>query len=224
MDWQAVGLTLRLAGVTTFLLMSLGLPLAWWLSRGDGSGRAIIQAIVGLPLLLPPTVLGFYLLVDLGPQTGAGRLLIRVFGHPLAFSFTGLVIGSMLYSAPFAVQPMVAGFRAVGRDYEEVARTLGASSWRIFWGISLPLAQRTLVTAAVLCFTHTVGEFGVVLMLGGNIPGATRTMSIALYDQVQDGRYQEANTTAGALMLLAFLALAVLYRRKEEEEMGADRV
>ena len=214
MDWQAVGLTLRLAGTTTLLLMIVAMPLASWLCQGDGVGRGMVQALVGLPLVLPPTVLGFYLLVDLGPQTAVGRGLIHLLGHPLAFSFAGLVVGSMLYSLPFAVQPLVAGFSAVERQFGEVASTLGASPWRVFWRITLPLARRAVLTATVLCFTHTVGEFGVVLMLGGNIPGATRTMSIALYDQVQDGQYGQANRTAGLLIGVAFVALAVVYGRR----------
>lgn len=213
MDWAAVWLTVQLAATTTLLLMMLAIPLAWWLADGDGIGRAAVQAVVGLPLVLPPTVLGFYLLVDLGPTTAAGRGLIRMLGHPLAFSFTGLVVGSMLYSLPFAVQPMVAGFGAIDREFGEAASTLGASPARVFGGITLPLARRSVVTAIVLAFTHTVGEFGVVLMLGGNIPGATRTMSIALYDQVQDGRYVEANRTAGVLLAVAFAGLVALYAR-----------
>ena len=213
MDWEAVGLTVRLAATTTFLLIVVGMPLAWWLARGGGWLRAGVQAVVGLPLVLPPTVLGFYLLVDLGPLTALGRGLIRLLGHPLAFSFTGLVIGSMLYSLPFAVQPMVAGFSAIDRDYGEAASTLGASPWRVFREITLPLAKRSVITAAVLAFTHTVGEFGVVLMLGGNIPGATRTMSIALYDQVQDGQYALANRTALMLLVAAFAGLVALYAR-----------
>lgn len=211
MDWEAVGLTVKLAAVTTLFLMAVGLPLALWLARGTGVARAAVQAVVGLPLVLPPTVLGFYLLVDLGPLTPLGRGLIRLLGHPLAFSFSGLVVGSMLYSLPFAVQPMVAGFSSVDKQFGEAASTLGASPWRVFWGITLPLARRSVLTGAVLAFTHTVGEFGVVLMLGGNIPGATRTMSIALYDQVQDGNYADANRTALALLVVAFCGLAALY-------------
>jgi len=222
MDWEAVALTARLAAVTTALLMFLGIPLARWLARGDGWGRAMVQAVVGLPLVLPPTVLGFYLLVDLGPLTPMGRGLIRVLGHPLAFSFSGLVVGSMLYSLPFAVQPMVAGFAAVDKRFGETASMLGASPARVFRDVTYPLAKRSVLTAAVLAFTHTVGEFGVVLMLGGNIPGATRTMSIALYDQVQDGRYSEANRTALVLLLVAFAALALLYGRRERK--GSDLV
>ena len=213
MDWQAIGLTLRLAAITTVLLMAVAIPLAFWISRGDGAWRAVVQSIVGLPLMLPPTVLGFYLLVDLGPRTSIGRLLAALLGHPLAFSFAGLVVGSMLYSLPFAVQPLVAGFSAIGREFGEVASTLGASPRQVFWGITLPLARASVITAAVLCFTHTVGEFGVVLMLGGNIPGATRTMSIALYDQVQDGQYSQANLTAGVLLAIAFAAMILVYGR-----------
>ena len=224
MDWQAVTLTLRLAATTTILLMAVALPLAHWLARRATLLRAVVQALVALPLVLPPTVLGFYLLVDLGPLTPVGRGLIRVVGHPLAFTFEGLVVGSVLYSLPFAVQPMVAGFCAVDREFGEAASTLGASPWRVFWGITLPLARRSVMTAAVLAFTHTVGEFGVVLMLGGNIPGATRTLSIALYDQVQDGQYGAANRTAGVLLGLAFVALVALYARRSSRVGEADLV
>ncbi len=211
MEWTAVALTIRLAATTTVLLIALSLPLAWWLARRSGVPRAAVQALVSLPLVLPPTVLGFYLLVDLGPLTVAGRALIRALGHPLAFSFPGLVVGSMLYSLPFAVQPMTSGFAAVSREFEEAAATLGASPWRVFREITFPLARRSVLTAAVLTFTHTVGEFGVVLMLGGNIPGATRTLSIALYDQVQNGQYAQANRTAGILLAVAFAGLLALY-------------
>jgi molybdate transport system permease protein len=167
--------------------------------------------VVALPLVLPPTVLGFYLLVALGPLTAPGRLIIRLLGHPLAFSFGGLVVGSVLYSLPFAVQPLVAGFRAIDVALLEVAATLGASPWRAFRTITLPLARPSLVAAAVLTFTHTVGEFGVVLMLGGNIPGATRTLSIALYDQVQDFNYAAANRTAEVLLAFSLVTLIVVY-------------
>jgi molybdate transport system permease protein len=163
--------------------------------------------------VLPPTVLGFYLLVALGPLTAPGRLIIRLLGHPLAFSFSGLVVGSVLYSLPFAVQPLVAGFRAIDPALLEVAATLGASPGSAFRTITLPLAKASVVTAAVLTFTHTVGEFGVVLMLGGNIPGATRTLSIALYDQVQDFNYAAANRTAGMLLAFSLVTLIVVYWR-----------
>jgi molybdate transport system permease protein len=216
MDTQALWLTLRLALTTTALLMLIALPLARWIASGHGALRSLAQAVVALPLVLPPTVLGFYLLVALGPLTAPGRLIIRVIGHPLAFSFAGLVVGSVLYSLPFAVQPLAAGFRAVDPALLEVAATLGASPWRAFRTITLPLAKPSLVTAAVLTFTHTVGEFGVVLMLGGNIPGATRTLSIALYDQVQDFNYAAANRTAAVLLAFSLVTLVVVYWRGAE--------
>jgi molybdate transport system permease protein len=216
MDTQALWLTLRLALSTTALLLLIALPVALWIANGTGAARALTQAVVALPLVLPPTVLGFYLLVALGPLTAPGRLIIRLLGHPLAFSFSGLVVGSVLYSLPFAVQPLVAGFRAVDTALLEVAATLGASPLRAFRTITLPLAKPSLVTAAVLTFTHTVGEFGVVLMLGGNIPGATRTLSIALYDQVQDFNYAAANRTAGVLLAFSLVTLIVVYWRGAE--------
>jgi molybdate transport system permease protein len=213
MDTQALWLTLRLALSTTALLLLIALPLAWWIANGTSVARALTQAVVALPLVLPPTVLGFYLLVALGPLTAPGRLIIRLLGHPLAFSFEGLVVGSVLYSLPFAVQPLVAGFRALDPALLEVAATLGASPMRAFRTITLPLAKPSLVTASVLTFTHTVGEFGVVLMLGGNIPGATRTLSIALYDQVQDFNYAAADRTASLLLGFSLLTLIVVYGR-----------
>ena len=216
MDTQALWLTLRLALSSTAVLLLIALPVAWWIASGTGAARALVQAVVALPLVLPPTVLGFYLLVALGPLTAPGRLIIRLLGHPLAFSFSGLVVGSVLYSLPFAVQPLVAGFRAVDTALLEVAATLGASPARAFRTITLPLARPSLVTAAVLTFTHTVGEFGVVLMLGGNIPGATRTLSIALYDQVQDFNYAAANRAAALLLAFSLATLIVVYWRGAE--------
>lgn len=217
MDTQALWLTLRLALSTTVLLLLLALPLAWWISSGRGWLRTVAQAVVALPLVLPPTVLGFYLLVALGPATAPGRLLVRLLGHPLAFSFTGLLVGSVIYSLPFAVQPLVAGFRGVDTALVEVAATLGASPWSQFWRVALPLARSSALAAAVLTFTHTVGEFGVVLMLGGNIPGATRTLSIALYDQVQDFNYAIANRTAGVLLAISVVTLVIVYGRGQTE-------
>jgi molybdate transport system permease protein len=221
MDTQALWLTLRLALTTTALLMLLALPLARWIAAGEGARRAVVQAVVALPLVLPPTVLGFYLLVALGPLTAPGRLIVRLLGHPLAFSFAGLVVGSVLYSLPFAVQPLVAGFRGVDPAMLEVAATLGASPARAFRTITLPLAKPSILAAAVLTFTHTVGEFGVVLMLGGNIPGATRTLSIALYDQVQDFNYAAANRTAGVLLAFSLITLIVIYWRQGAEKRSA---
>jgi len=164
-----------------------------------------------LPLVLPPTVLGFFLLVMLGPRTFVGRGIIAVLGQPLAFSFTGLVVGSVIYSLPFAVQPLVAGFAAVGPELVDASRLLGASSARVVYSLLVPLARRSLITAAVLSFLHTVGEFGVVLMLGGDIPGATRTLSIVLYNQVENFDYSAANHTAGILLALSVAALAAIY-------------
>jgi molybdate transport system permease protein len=217
MDFQALWLTLRLALTTTALLLVLAVPLAWWIASGNGALRALMQTAVALPLVLPPTVLGYYLLVLLGPLTAPGRMLIRVLGHPLAFSFSGLVVGSVLYSLPFAVQPLITGFRAVPRGLLETAATLGASPGRVFRSVTLPLAKPSLITAAVLAFTHTVGEFGVVLMLGGNIPGATRTLSIALYDQVQDFNYAAADRTAALLLVFSVVALVPIYLRRDSE-------
>jgi molybdate transport system permease protein len=170
-----------------------------------------VQAIVALPLVLPPTVLGFYLLVALGPLTPFGRALIHLIGHPLAFSFTGLLVGSLLYSLPFAVQPLVAGFTAIDPGYLEASVGLGVRPSRTFTQIVLPMSRGSLLTSAVLTFTHTVGEFGVVLMLGGNIPGATRTLSISLYDQVEDFNYTAANHTALLLLVFATVALLGIY-------------
>lgn len=216
MDLDALSLTLRLALSTTLVLLAIAIPLAWWISSGRGAARAFVQAIVALPLVLPPTVLGYYLLVALGPLTAPGRLIIRILGHPLAFSFTGLLVGSILYSLPFAVQPIVAGLSSVDPSLAEAAATLGASPLRIFGTVTLPLARPSLLTAAVLTFTHTVGEFGVVLMLGGNIPGATRTLSIALYDQVQDFNYAAADRTAAVLFAFSLITLLAIYARPSD--------
>lgn len=213
MDLAALGLTLRLASLTTLCLLLLATPLAVWIAGGDSITRRIAQAIVALPLVLPPTVLGFYLLVGLGPTTALGRTLIALIGHPLAFTFWGLLIGSMIYSLPFAVQPLIVAFAAVDRPTIEVARVLGASPWTVFRRITLPLARTSFITAAVLTFAHTVGEFGVVLMVGGDIPGVTRTLSISIYDQVQELQYSAANLTAAILVALSFIALLIVYGR-----------
>jgi len=216
MDIQALWLTLRLATVTTVLLLCIAIPLSYWLALGKARGRSIIEAAATLPLLLPPTVLGFYLLVLLGPRTAPGRFLIHLIGHPVAFSFSGLVIGSMIYSLPFAVQPLTSGFSAISPEILDAATLLGASRWRILTEILIPLARRSIFTAAVLCFTHTIGEFGVVLMIGGDIPGKTRTLSIAMYDQVQDFQYSQANHTALLLLTVSLLALILVYRWRRQ--------
>lgn len=211
MDWQALLLTLRLATVTTAILLAIALPLAAWLILGRSRWLAAVESVAALPLVLPPTVLGFFLLVLLGPRTAFGRGIIAVLGHPLAFSFSGLVVGSVIYSFPFAVQPLIAGFAAVDPALLDQARLLGAGSPRIVVTILAPLARRSLIAAAVLSFLHTVGEFGVVLMLGGDIPGATRTLSIVLYNQVENFDYAAANRTAAVLLGLSLAALFALY-------------
>jgi molybdate transport system permease protein len=214
MDTQALALTLRLAAVTTIVLLAAAIPLAYWITFTRSRLRALVEAITTLPLLLPPTVLGFYLLILLGPRTAFGRLWVHLFGHPLAFSFTGLVVGSAIYSLPFAVQPLVAGFSAIDQGVIEQARLLGADWKRLLREILLPLSKQSVVAAAVLCFTHTVGEFGVVLMIGGDIPGHTRTLSISIFDQVQDFAYAQANRTAMVLVAISVFALVLLYSRR----------
>ena len=213
MDLQALYLTLKLATVTTAVLLVLSLPLAYWLVFSRARWKPLIEAAVSLPLVLPPTVLGFYLLVLLGPRTIVGRSMVAALGHPLAFSFGGLVVGSVLYSFPFAVQPLSAGFAAVDASMLDAAKLLGASPLRVLLTVLLPLSTRSLLSAAVLAFTHTVGEFGVVLMIGGDIPGSTRTLSIAIFDQVQDFNYAQANHTAFLLLAFSFVALLFLYGR-----------
>ncbi|HEY4355590.1 MAG TPA: molybdate ABC transporter permease subunit, partial [Acidobacteriaceae bacterium] len=212
-DFHALALTARLEGVTTIVLLILATPLAAWIASGRGIARQIVQAVVALPLVLPPTVLGFYLLMGLGPATSFGRAIIFVFGHPLAFTFTGLVIGSIIYSLPFAVQPLVAGFTSVDRSLLETARVLGASPRVAFQRVILPLSKTSFLTAAVLTFAHTVGEFGVVLMVGGDIPGVTRTLSLSIFDQVQELNYHAANRTSLWLIALSFAALLLVYFR-----------
>jgi molybdate transport system permease protein len=211
MDWQALALTLRLATITTAILLLLSVPLSALLTLGRSKWLAVLEALATLPLVLPPTVLGFFLLVLLGPRTAVGRGIIALIGHPLAFSFSGLVVGSVIYSLPFAVQPLVAGFAAVEPALVDAARMLGANPTRIVFTLFVPLARRSLLAAAVLSFLHTVGEFGVVLMLGGDIPGATRTLSILLYNQVENFDYPAAGRTAAILLIFSVAALAAIY-------------
>ncbi len=211
MDWQALILTLKLAAVTTAILLAVAVPLAAWLVLGRARILAAVEALAALPLVLPPTVLGFFLLVLLGPHTAFGRAMTSLLGHPLAFSFSGLVVGSVIYSLPFAVQPLVTGFAAIDATLVDAARLLGAGQLRVVTTLLLPLARRSLLAAAVLSFLHTMGEFGVVLMLGGDIPGATRTLSIVLYNQVENFDYAAANRTAAILLGASALALAAIY-------------
>jgi molybdate transport system permease protein len=220
MDWQAFALTLKLATITTAILLFVAIPLAAWLTLGRSRWRVLAEALTGLPLVLPPTVLGFYLLVLLGPRTGIGRVLTEMLGHPVAFSFAGLVVGSVIYSLPFAVQPIAAGFSAVDSSLLDAARLLGASPIRMVRTVLVPLAGRSLLTAAILSFLHTMGEFGVVLMLGGDIPGATRTLSLVLFNQVENFDYAAANRTAILLLLFCMTALVVVYARPKALAAG----
>jgi molybdate transport system permease protein len=212
-ELDAVRLTLALAGITTVLLLVLGTPLAWWLSRGRGSVGALVEAVVAMPLILPPTVLGFYLLLMLAPGTPVGRFWQSLTGSQLAFSFSALVIGSVIYSLPFVVQPLQAAFRRIPRGLLQAAATLGASPADQFRSVVFPLCRHSFVTAASLGFAHTVGEFGVVLMIGGNIPGETQVLSIALYDQVEALRFDSAHRLAAGLVLFSLALLFMLYRR-----------
>jgi molybdate transport system permease protein len=211
-DWSAIALSLRLATATTLVLLAVGLPLAAWLALSDRRGRWAIDAIVALPLMLPPTVLGFYVLVALGPRSPIGHAYEAITGRPIIFSFEGLLLASVLYSLPFAVQPFAAAFAAVDRNLIETAWCLGASRVRTFLRIVVPLARPGIVAGAVLSFAHTIGEFGVVLMVGGNIPGSTRTVSISIYDDVQAFNYARAGRTAALLFAFSFVVLATTYR------------
>jgi molybdate transport system permease protein len=206
--WGAVGLTLRLALVTSLVLLVVGLPLANWLNNSRMRGVIFIETLVSLPIVLPPTVIGFYLLVLMAPQRPLGAAWTAVFGHPLPFSFAGLVAGSVLYSLPFAVQPFQAAFRGVGRDMIDSALALGLTRRQVFWSIVLPLSRHGILTGVSLSFAHTMGEFGVVLMLGGNIPGQTRVASIALYDEAQRLNYGAAHAYALILLVISFAILA----------------
>jgi molybdate transport system permease protein len=207
----AILLTLNLAAVTTLILFVLGTPLAWWLANTRSRVRPVIEAITALPLILPPTVIGFYLLILLNPTAPIGRFWVTVTGDTLTFSFAGLVIASILYSLPFMVQPLQTAFDRIGRDQIEAAASLGASPLDRFFSLVLPLSARGFLTAGILTFIHTIGEFGVVLMVGGNIPGRTRTLSIALYDHVEALRYDQAHALAAGLVILSLIVLSLVY-------------
>ena len=214
--WSAVVLTVQLASVTTVLLLGVATPLAWWLSQTSSRWRAPILAFVTLPLVLPPTVLGFYLLVAMGPQGWLGQWTQAMGWGLLSFTFSGLVLGSMVFSLPFAVQPLQHSFEAMGRRPMEVAATLGASPLDAFFSVALPLARPGMVTAAILTFAHTVGEFGVVLMIGGNVPGQTRVVSTQIYGHVEAMEYTQAHALALGMLVFSFvvlLALAAVKRR-----------
>ncbi|MBZ0111109.1 MAG: molybdate ABC transporter permease subunit [Thermoanaerobaculia bacterium] len=220
-DWGPLSLSLWLATVTTVILLALGTPLAWWLSRTRRPWRGPVEALVALPLVLPPTVLGFYLLIALGARGWPGKWWLQVTGDTLAFSFVGLVIGSVLYSLPFVVQPLQTSFEALPRAPLEAAATLGAGRLDRFVSIVLPMCRRGFLTASILGFAHTVGEFGVVLMIGGNIPGRTRVVSIAVYDHVESLNYPAAHQLSAVLLLFSFavlLGVSWLNRRTGVEE------
>lgn len=211
MNWTAILTSLELALSTTIVLLVIGIPLAYWLAFSEKRWSFLVESIVALPLILPPTVLGFYVLVALGPRSPIGQAYERFFGGTLPFTFKGLVIASTLYSLPFAVQPIVSAFASVNRRLIEASWTLGVSRWGTFRRVIVPQSIAGLLTGTVLSFAHTIGEFGVVLMVGGNIEGETRTVSIAIYDDVQSLNYAQANATALVLLLFSFLILATVY-------------
>jgi len=211
LDLGPLWLTLRLAAITTVLLLVVGTPLAWWLAHTRSRLRPSIEAITALPLVLPPTVLGFYMLILLNPQSTIGGFWLTVTGTTLTFSFIGLVLASMVYSLPFTVQPLQAAFEAIGRRPLEAAATLGASPLDAFFTVAAPLAARGFLTATVLSFAHTVGEFGVVLMVGGNIPGQTKVISIAIYEQVETIQYANAHVLSAIMLTFSFTVLFLVY-------------
>ncbi|HEU4853199.1 MAG TPA: molybdate ABC transporter permease subunit [Telluria sp.] len=215
--WDAMWLTLRLALVSSLVLLVIGIPLANWLNTTRMRGVILLETLVSLPIVLPPTVIGFYLLMLMSPQHAVGAAWVTVFGNPLPFSFTGLVVGSVVYSLPFAVQPFQAAFRSVGRDMINSGLALGLTRRQVFWSVVLPLSKHGILTGVSLSFAHTMGEFGVVLMLGGNIPGTTRVASIALYDEAQKLNYEAANAYALVLLAISFailVGIAFLQRRQ----------
>lgn len=207
----SIVLTLKLAGVTTMLLLLLGTPFAWWLANTRSRLKPAFEALTAMPLVLPPTVLGFYLLILFSPQSSLGGFWVELTGSALTFSFSGLVLASILYSLPFMVQPLQTAFEAVGRAPLEAAATLGAGRMDTFFNVVVPMSLRGFLTAMVLTFAHTIGEFGVVLMVGGNIPGETRVISIAIYEQVETLNYQQAHILSAGLLAFSFLVLLVVY-------------
>ncbi|EKU82597.1 molybdate transport system permease protein [Massilia sp. UYP32] len=222
-DLAAIWLTLRLATVVTLLLLVFGTPLAWWLARTQSRLRHAVGAVVALPLVLPPTVIGFYLLLAMGPDGPLGQLTTALGLGTLSFTFTGLVIGSVFYSLPFVVQPLQNAFEAVGTRPLEVAATLGATPWDAFWSVVVPLARPGFVTGAILGFAHTIGEFGVVLMIGGNIPDKTRVVSTQIYDHVEAMEYAQAHWLAGGMLVFSFVVLLVLYTLYPQSVRGTRR-
>ena len=222
-DLAAIWLTLKLASVVTLLLLLIGTPLAWWLTRTRSPFKRVVGALVALPLVLPPTVIGFYLLLMMGPDGPLGRLTGALGLGTLAFTFTGLVIASVFYSLPFVVQPLQNAFEAIGPRPLEVAATLRAGPWDTFWSVVMPLARPGFVTGAILGFAHTVGEFGVVLMIGGNIPDRTRVVSTQIYDHVEAMEYAQAHWLAGGMLVFSFVVLLLLYTLYPQSMRGANR-
>ncbi len=216
-DYQAITLTLQLASVTTVILLLLSTPLAWWLAFTNSRWRGWVQAIVAMPLVLPPTVLGFYLLLALGPNGYIGSTLEALGGKHLAFSFSGIVIGSVIYSLPFAVQPLTEAFRAMGKRPLQVAESLGATRWQALRTIALPLCRGGFIVAATLVFAHTLGEFGVILMIGGSIPGETQVLSVLIYDHTEALNYSAAHALSLGLIAVAVVVLAVVYGRRQPQ-------
>lgn len=219
-DWSAVWLTFKLATVSTVILLLVGTPIAWWLARTRSKWKGVVGAVVALPLVLPPTVIGFYLLVAMGPEGAVGRLTTALGIGLLPFSFAGLVVGSVIYSLPFVVQPVHNAFEAIGRRPLEVAATLRAGPWDSFFTVALPLARPGFVTATILGFAHTVGEFGVVLMIGGNIPDSTRVVSVAIYDHVEALEYAQAHWLSAGMLAFSFVVLLALYGRRRTHGGG----
>jgi molybdate transport system permease protein len=211
LDWQPVWLTLKLASLTTLVLLIVGTPLAWWLARSQARWKEVVGSLVALPLVLPPTVLGFYLLLMMGPEGPVGKLTQAMGLGTLPFTFGGLVVGSVIYSMPFVVQPVRNAFDAVGDRPLEVAATLRASPLRRFFTIALPLARPGMLTGSVLGFAHTVGEFGVILMIGGNIPGETKVLSVAIYDHVESLEWTQAHLLAGGMLVFSFIVVFTMY-------------
>lgn len=210
-NYEPIFLTLQLATVTVVVLLIIGIPISWWLAHTRTRFKPVFEAVVALPLVLPPTVLGFYLLILLGPNGWIGNPFQAITGSTLSFSFTGLVIASTFYSLPFVVQPLYNTFESIGMDPLEAAWTLGASKWNAFWTIASPMALRGYITAIVLGFAHTLGEFGVILMVGGSIPGKTKVLSIEIYDRVETLDYSHAHTLSGGLLFFSFLVLFAVY-------------
>jgi molybdate transport system permease protein len=222
-DFAAIWLTLKLATLVTLLLLLFGTPLAWWLARTRSRIKRVVGALVALPLVLPPTVIGFYLLLAMGPNGPLGQLTNALGWGTLAFTFTGLVIASVFYSLPFVVQPLQNAFEAIGERPLEVAATLGAGPWDTFWSVVVPLARPGFVTGAILGFAHTIGEFGVVLMIGGNIPDKTRVVSTQIYDHVEAMEYAQAHWLAGGMLVFSFVVLLTLYTLYPQSVRGAQR-